>query len=122
MTDKLTWDKKGVERMEYFVAERIAYDLHDEMQEEWRNDPDNLTDLLRCVQGERKDGVEMPDYLRMTPAEAGIVMASMMRDLLAKLLVPDTALWGLSKDAIDRAIKDEDYDREHKEPEEYLIE
>lgn len=116
---KLTWNKKGVERIEYFVAEGMAYGICDEggQMQEWMDDPDRLTDELRCV----RDLPDGPDFLRMTPAEAGIVMASMMRDRLAKLFVPDSSLWGHSKDAIGRAVKDEDYDREFKEPEEYEI-
>ena len=87
--------------------------------QEWMNDPDKLTEELRCVVAATM--AIGADLLRMTPAEAGIVIASKMRDHLIKLLVPDSSLWGHSKDAIQRAIKDEDYDREFKEPEEYEI-
>lgn len=118
---QLQWNKKGVERMEYFVAEQIAYHIFEYALAEWRDQPDDLTDILRCVQGERSDGVETPDFLSMSIAVAGNVMGNMMAQELMKMLLPPDTIAGLVEDAIERAIKDEEYDREHKEPEEYEI-
>lgn len=118
---QLQWNKKGVERMEYFVAEQIAYHVVDIVQGDWNNEPDNFMDELRCVQGERSDGIETPDFLSMSIAVAGNVMGNMMAQELMKMLLPPDTIAGLVEDAIERAIKDEEYDREHKEPEEYEI-
>ena len=113
----LTWNKKGIERLEYFIAEGIALSVTDV----WDNETDALTDKLRCVQGQRKDGAEAPDFLRMTPSEAGILMAHMMADELKRILVNPAHIPDFVQVAIERATQDEDYDREHKEPEEYEI-
>ena len=119
--EQLTWDKKGVERMEYFMAEAIAYYLTSEALMEWNNREDGLIEKLRCVQGKRTDGKESPDYLRLSISEAGNVMGNMMAQELMKLLLSPDTIAGLVGDAIERAIKDEEYDRLHKLPEEYQI-
>ena len=107
--EKLTWNDEGIERLEYFIAETIANHV-EEMTEGWSHEPDRLVNELRCVCCD-----DAPDFLRMRPTEAGIVMASMMRDRLEKLLVPDGHLWSCPYDAIDRAIEDEEYDQMHKD-------
>ena len=119
--EQLTWNKKGVERMEFFMAEQIAYHVSETAQHEWNNREDNLIEKLRCVQGERIDGNATPDYLRLSIPEAGNVMGNMMAQELMKLLLPPDAIAGLVGNAIERAIKDEEYDRLHKLPEEYQI-
>ena len=119
--EQLTWDKKGVERMEFFMAEQIAYDVTETVQHEWVNGEDGLIEELRCVQGKRRDGKESPDYLRLSIPEAGNVMGNMMAQELLKLLLPPDTIAGLVGNAIERAIKDEEYDRLHKLPEEYQI-
>ncbi len=116
---KLQWDKNGVERMEYFMAEGIAYYVLEEVLEDRSNQIDSLIDKLRCVQGERIDGEESPDFLGMSIAVAGNVMGNMMAQEVMKLLLPPDAIAGLVEDAIERAIKDEEYDREYKDPEDY---
>ncbi len=118
---KLQWDKKGVERMEYFMAEKIAYYVLEEVLQDWSDRIDFLIDELRCVQGERTDGKESPDFLGMSIAVAGNVMGNMMAQELMKLLLPPDAIADLVEDAIERAIKDEEYDREYKDPEDYEI-
>ena len=117
---QLTWDKKGVERMEFFMAEQIAYYVVEKAQE-WNGHEDKLIDKLRFVQGERIDGAVTPDYLSMSASVAGNVMGNMMAQELMKLLLSPDDIAGIAEDAIERAIKDEDYDREHKDPEEYEI-
>ena len=114
--ENLTWNKKGVERMEFFVAEQIAYYIFDRVEEEWNRDPDKLLDLLRCVQGEPIDGKEMPDYLRMSVAVAGNVMGNMMAHELMQILLPPDLIAGIAENAIVRAIKDEEYDRMYQWP------
>ena len=118
---QLTWDKKGVERMEYFVAEGMAYYVVEKVLNNWSDREDSLTDKLRCVQGERIDGQDSPDFLRHSISVAGTVMGNMMAQELMTILLPPDTIAGLAEDAIDRAIKDEEYDREHKDPEEYEI-
>lgn len=118
---QLTWNKKGVERMEYFMAEGIAYYVADLVQNERDDQPDFIVDKLRCVQGERLDGKESPDFLGMSIPVAGNIMGNMMAQELMKLLLPPDTIAGIVGDAIERAIKDEEYDREHKDPEEYEI-
>ena len=118
---QLTWNKKGVERMEFFMAEQIAYHVTEQALPEWENREDSLIEHLRCVQGERIDGKATPDYLHMSVAVTGNVMGNMMAQELMKLLLPPDAIAGLVEDAIERAIKDEEYDRLHKAPEEYEI-
>lgn len=118
---KLTWNKKGVERMEFFMAEQIAYYILEEVLPVWSGHEDSLIDKLRCVQGERADGKESPDFLSMSIAVAGNVMGNMMAQELMKLLLPPNAIAGLVEDAIKRAIKDEEYDREYKDPKDYEI-
>ena len=46
-------------------------------------------------------------------------MGNMMAQELMKLLLPPDAIAGLVEDAIERSIKDEEYDREYKDPEDY---
>ena len=116
---QLTWDKNGVERMEYFMAEQIAYYVIEEVLPDWSGHEGSLIDKLRCVQGERIDGEETPDFLRLSIVVAGNVMGNMMAQELMKLLLPPDAIADLVEDAIDRAIKDEEYDREYKDPEDY---
>ncbi len=118
---QLTWDLKGVERMEFFMAEQIAYHVVDKAGQDWSGYEDDLTEKLRYVQGERIDGTETPDYLRMSIPVAGNVLGNMMAHELLELLLPPNAIAGLAEDAIQRAIKDEEYDRLHKIPEEYEI-
>ena len=119
--EQLTWDKKGVERMEFFMAEQIAYYVTDKVHMEWHDNEDWLIERLRCVQGKPRDGKESPDYLRLSIPEAGNVMGNMIAQELLKLLLPPDVIAGLVYGAIERAIKDEDYDRLHKLPEEYQI-
>ena len=119
--EQLTWNKKGVERMEFFMAEQIAFYIVDEVMNEWQDNEDSLIEQLRCVQGERLDGKESTDYLRMSIPVAGNVMGNMMAQELLKLLLPPDTIAGLVEEAIQRAIKDEEYDRLHKIPEEYEI-
>ena len=119
--EQLTWDKKGVERMEFFMAEQIAFYVTEKVQRQWNDREDWLIEELRCVQGKRKDGKESPDYLRLSIPEAGNVMGNMMAQELLKLMLPPDTIADLVGDAIERAIKDEDYDRLHKLPEEYQI-
>lgn len=114
---QLTWNKKGVERMEFFMAEQIAYYVTEEVLPEWDNREDHLIEELRCVQGRPTD----PDFLDMSVAVAGNVMGNMMAQELMKLLLPPHTIAGIVGAAIERAIKDEEYDREHKDPEEYEI-
>ncbi len=116
---QLTWDKYGVERIEYFMAEKIAYYILEEVLPDWSGHEDSLIDKLRCVQGERIDGKESPDFLGMEISVAGNVMGNMMAQELMKLLLPPGAIADLVEDAIERAIKDEEYDREYKDPEDY---
>ena len=118
---ELTWDLKGVERMEFFMAEQIAYQVSEKVTLEWDNREDDLVEKLRCVQGDFIDGRETPDYLSHSVAVAGNIMGNMMAQELMKLLLPPDAIAGIVGDAIERAIKDEEYDREHKEPHEYEI-
>ena len=118
---QLTWDLKGVERMEFFMAEQIAYHVTENVQEEWNDREDSLIDKLRCVQGERIDGTETPDYLSHSVSVAGNIMGNIMAQELMKLLLPPHVIAGIVENAIERAIKDEEYDREHKYPEEYEI-
>lgn len=118
---KLTWDKKGIERMEFFMAEQIAYHVVEKVLDDWNDREDSLIDKLRCVQGDFIDGRETPDYLLHSVSVAGNVMGNMMAQELLKLLLPPDTIAGIVGDAIERAIKDEEYDREHKEPEEYEI-
>ena len=117
----MQWDKKGVERLKYFMAEGIAYYVLEEVLQDWSDRIDNLIDELRCVQGKRIDGRETPDYLRLSISVAGNVMGNMMAQELMKHLLPPDAIADLVEDAIERAIKDEEYDREHKDPDEYEI-
>ncbi len=118
---QLTWDKNGVERLEFFMAEKIAYYVCEETLQDWSGHEDTLIDKLRCVQGERGDGKESPDFLGMSISVAGNVMGNMMAQELMKRLLPPDAIADLVEDAIERAIKDEEYDREHKDPEDYEI-
>lgn len=118
---QLTWDNKGVERMEFFMAEQIAYHVTEKVTHEWDNREDDLIEKLRCVQGEFIDGRETPDYMLHSVSVAGNVMGNMMAQELMKLLLPPGTIAGIVEDAIERAIKDEEYDREHKEPHEYEI-
>lgn len=118
---QLTWNKKGVERMEFFMAEQIAYYVVEEVLSEWSGHEDSLIDKLRCVQGERIDGKKSPDYLSHSIAVAGNVMGNMMAQELMNLLLSPDAIAGLAEDAIERAIMDEEYDRLHKDPEDYEI-
>ncbi len=118
---QLTWDLKGVERMEFFMAEQIAYHVVDKAGQDWSGYEDDLTEKLRYVQGERIDGTETPDYLSHSVSVAGNIMGNMMAQELMKLLLPPDVIAGIVEDAIERAIKDEEYDREHKEPHEYEI-
>ena len=118
---QLTWDLNGVERMEFFMAERIAYYVVEKAGHEWSGYEDDLTEKLRYVQAERMDGRATPDYLSHSVSVAGNIMGNMMAQELMKLLLPPEAIAGLVEDAIARAIKDEEYDREFKEPEEYAI-
>ena len=118
---QLQWNKKGVERMEYFMAEKISYYVLEEALEDWTSRIDFLIDELRCVQGERADDKESPDFLGMSIAVAGNVMGNMMAQELMKLLLPPDAIADLVGHAIERAIKDEEYDRKYKEPEDYEI-
>lgn len=115
---QLTWSKKGVERMEFFMAEQIAFYIVEKVMNEWSDREDSLIDKLRCVQGERRYGVKNPDFLRMSIPVAGNVMGNMMAQELMKLLLPPDNIAGLVEDAIERAIKDEEYDRLHKDAEE----
>lgn len=118
---QLTWDKKGVERMEFFMAEQIAYYVVEKAGQDWSGYEDDLTEKLRYVQGERIDGRETPDYLSHSVSVAGNIMGNMMAQELMKLLLPPDAIAGIVENAIERAIKDEEYDRERKYPEEYEI-
>lgn len=111
--EQLTWDERGVERMEFFMAEQIAFGLVEKVELEWSGHEDKLIDALRCVQGEFKDGRETPDYLSMTILVAGNVMGNMMAQELMKLLLSPDDIAGIVYDAIARAIKDEEYDRLH---------
>ncbi len=119
--NQFLWNKKGVERLEYFMAEQIAYYVVEKVLDDWSDCEDSLIDRLRCVQSERIDGAINPDYLRMSIPVAGNVMGNMMAQELMKKLLPPDAIAGLVDGAIDRAIKDEEYDRLHKDPEEYDI-
>jgi len=116
---QLTWDKNGVERMEFFMAEQIAYYVVEKVMEEWSERECSLIDKLRCVQGERIDGKESPDFLSMSISVAGNVMGNMMAQELMKLVLPPDVIAGIAEDAIERAIKDEEYDREYKDPKDY---
>lgn len=118
---QLTWNKNGVERMEFFIAEQIAYYVVEKALDDWNDREDSLIDKLRCVQGERIDGVESPDFLGMSIPVAGNVMGNMMAQELMKKLLPPAAIASLVEDAIERAIIDEEYDRLRKDPEEYNI-
>ena len=118
---QLTWDKKGVERMEFFMAEQIAFYVVEKVTNEWSDQECSLIDELRCVQGDLIDGREMPDYLVHSVSVAGNVMGNMMAQELMKLLLPPDTIAGIVGDAIERAIKDEEYDREYEDPEEYEI-
>ena len=118
---QLTWNKNGVERMEFFIAEQIAYYVVKKVLDDWNDREDSLIDKLRCVQSERIDGVEPPDFLRMPIPVAGNVMGNMMAQELMKRLLPPDAIASLVEDAIERAIKDEEYDRLHKDLEDYDI-
>ena len=118
---QLTWNKKGVERMEFFMAEQIAFYVVEKVRDDWDDYEDNLIEKLRYVQGERIDGKESPDYLSHSIPVAGNIMGNMMAQELLKLLLPPDTIAGLAEDAIQRAIKDEEYDRLHKIPEEYEI-
>ena len=118
---KLTWDKTGVERMEFFMAEQIAYYVVEKVWEQWHERECSLIEELRCVQGDFIDGRETPDYLLHSVSVAGNVMGNMMAQELMKILLPPDAIAGLAEDAIERAIKDEEYDRDYKDPEDYEI-
>lgn len=118
---QLTWDLKGVERMEFFMAEQIAYYFVNEVVHEWSDREDDLTEKLRCVQGVNKDGEASPDFLFHSASVAGNIMGNMMAQELMKLLLPPETIACIVGDAIERAIKDEEYDRDHKEPHEYEI-
>lgn len=118
---QLTWDARGVERMEFFMAEQIAYHVTEKVRDEWDDREDDLTEKLRCVQGDFIDGRETPDYLQHSVSVAGNIMGNMMAQELMKLLLPPELIAGIAENAIERAIKDEEYDREHKYPEEYEI-
>lgn len=115
---QLTWDLKGVERMEFFMAEQIAYYIVEKAGQDWSGYEDDLTEKLRYVQGERIDGRETPDYLSHSVSVAGNIMGNMMAQELMKLLLPPEVIAGLVENAIERAIKDEEYDQEHKDPDE----
>ena len=119
--EQLTWDKKGVERMEFFMAEQIAFYVTDKVLMEWDDHEDWLIERLRYVQSLGIDGKESPDYLRHSIEVAGNIMGNMMAQELMKLLLPPDTIAGIVGDAIERAIKDEEYDRLHKLPEEYQI-
>ena len=107
--DKVRWDERGVERMEFFVAQRMADDVFSAIIGEAHDcDTSNLCDSLRVVVGQGK-----PDFLKMTPTEAGVVMASMMRRELSLELVPDNNLHALAYDSIDGIISDQNYDEDH---------
>ena len=118
---QLTWSKKGVERMEFFMAEQIAFYIVEKVMNEWSDNEDSLIEELRYVRGKRLDGKESTDYLRMSIPVAGNVLGNMMAHELLELLLPPDTIAGLAEDAIQRAIKDEEYDRLHKIPEEYEI-
>ncbi|MCY3832629.1 MAG: hypothetical protein OXG85_06405 [Chloroflexi bacterium] len=107
--------------MEFFMAEQIMYRTVEKVESEWSGYEDNLIDKLRCVQGVDKDGKDSPDFLDHSVSVAGNIMGNMMAQELMKLLLPPDVIAGIVENAIERAIKDEEYDREHKEPEEYEI-
>ena len=46
---QLLWNKKGVERLEYFLAEQIAYYVVEKALDDWNDREDSLIDKLRCV-------------------------------------------------------------------------
>lgn len=106
---ELTWDKKGVERIEFFMAEQIAYHILEEVLADWSGHEDKLIDKLRCVQGWPTEA----DFLSMSIPVAGNVMGNMMAQELMKLLLPPDVIAGIVGNAIERAIKDEEYDRLH---------
>ncbi|MCY4145876.1 MAG: hypothetical protein OXE95_07340 [Chloroflexi bacterium] len=106
---ELTWDKKGVERMEFFMAEQIAFYITEQVLPDWSGHEDKLIDELRCVQGAPTD----PEFLSMSIPVAGNVMGNMMAQGLMKLLLSPDTISGIVYDAIARAIKDEEYDRLH---------
>ncbi len=112
---ELTWDEKGVERMEFFMAEQIAYYVTGQVLPDWDDREDYLIEELRCVQGKRSDGKESPDYLSLSIAVAGNVMGNMMAQELMKLLLSPGDIAGIVEAAIERAIKDEEYDRLHED-------
>lgn len=116
---KLTWNKKGVERMEFFMAEQIAYHVVEKVRDEWDDYEDRLIDELRCVQGLGIDGKDSPEYLSMSVHVAGNVMGNMMAQELIKLLLPPDIIAATVVDAIERAIKDEEYDQDFIDPSEY---
>ncbi|MCY3976914.1 MAG: hypothetical protein OXG23_02335 [Chloroflexi bacterium] len=95
--------------------------LQKKVTHEWDNREDNLIEKLRCVQGDFIDGRETPDFLLHSVCVAGNIMGNMMAQELMKLLLPPDTIAGIVGNAIERAIKDEEYDREHKYPEEYEI-
>lgn len=115
---QLTWDLRGVERMEFFMAEQIAYYIVEKAGQDWSGYEDDLTEKLRYVQSERIDGTETPDYLNHSVSVAGNIMGNMMAQELMKLLLPPDTIAGIVENAIERAIKDEEYDREYKDTEE----
>ncbi len=116
---QLTWDKNGVERMEFFMAEQIAYYILEDTLPEWCGHEDRLIDALRYVQGKSVDGKVSPDYLGYSVAVAGNIMGNMMAQELLMMLLPPHKIAGIVEAAIERAIKDEEYDREFKRPEDY---
>jgi len=115
--EKLTWDKRGVERMEFFMAEQIAYYVVEKMRGEWDDYEDKLIDELRCVQGGHND----PDFLELSVPVAGNIMGNMMAQELMKLLLSPDDIAGLVGNAIQRAIKDEEYDQDFIDPSDYVF-
>ena len=106
--NRMEWDEKGVERMEFFVAQHIASSVTSEIAGFDHNlDMGELTDRLRCISG--KD----IDFLSMNPMEAGTVMAALMREELIGFLMPLHELNGFAYGAIDGIISDQLYDEDH---------
>ena len=118
---QLTWDKAGVERLEFFMAEQIAYHVTEKVTDEWSDQECSLIEERRCVQGDFIDGRETPNYLLHSVSVAGNVMGNMMAQELLKLLLPPGTIAGIVGNAIERAIKDEEYDREYKDPDDFEI-
>ena len=108
--------------MEFFMAEQIAYHVTEKVRDEW-NDREDRSNRKSCAAYKATSSTVEKHRITcyIQSVSAGNIMGNMMAQELMKLLLPPDTIAGIVGNAIERAIKDEEYDREHKEPHEYEI-